>query len=700
MKRYFSFIAATILAMSCVSSETDFTAFVDTSIGTGGHGHVFVGASVPFGAIQLGPTSIPQSWDWCSGYHQSDSSVIGFSHTHLSGTGIGDLFDITVLPVTGPVTDCSRESIADKTERSTEICTPGYYKAHLEKSGVTVELTATQRVGLHKYIFEEKSEGNALIIDLENGGCWDTVTQDTLTTEGRSRIEGFRFSKGWADNQKIWFSGEFSVPFESCTQIAPHHWKISFPASKEVLLKLSVSPASCDGARNNILAELPDWNFENTKRNAADQWNRELSKVEIETADTDARKIFYTALYHTMIAPSLFCDNGQDARYTTFSLWDTYRAQMPLFSIIHSEKENDIMQTFLDIYHRQGKLPVWHLHGCETNCMVGNPGIAVAADAILKGFDGFNVQEMYEAMKASALRPDRGQNLRMQYGYIPSELFNESVAYDLEYALADWALAQVAAKLDKRQDYEYFLERSKSYRKHFDPESGFIRGVTAKGNFREPFNPYYSDHRNDDYCEGNAWQYTWLVPHDFEGLVDCFGSKEEFCRRLDMLFSAEEKIDGENSSSDISGMIGQYAHGNEPSHHITYFYTMAGQPWKTADLVRRICSELYSASPDGLSGNEDVGQMSAWYILSTIGFYQVEPAGGRYYFGSPLFDSVRLNLDGGKKFTVVAENNSKDNRYIQEVFLNGEKLSRPYIDYKEIMAGGELLFKMGPELNP
>lgn len=697
MKRYISFIATAILTMGCATSNTDFTSFVDTSIGTGGHGHVFVGASVPFGAIQLGPTSIPQSWDWCSGYHQSDSSVIGFSHTHLSGTGIGDLFDITVLPVTAPVTDCSREGIADKADRTTEICTPGYYKVHLEKSGVTVELTATQRVGLHKYIFAEKSEENALIIDLENGGCWDTVTQDTLTSDGGSRIEGFRFSRGWADNQKIWFSGEFSVPFESCTQIAPHHWRISFPAEKEVLLKLAVSPASCDGARNNILAELPDWNFENTRRNAVAQWNRELSKVEIATDDADARKIFYTALYHSMIAPSLFCDSGQEARYTTFSLWDTYRAQMPLFSIIHSEKENDIMQTFLDIYRRQGKLPVWHLHGCETNCMVGNPGIAVAADAILKGFDGFDVQEMFEAMKASALRPDRGQDLRMKYGYIPSGLFNESVAYDLEYALADWALAQVAAKLGKQQDYEYFLERSKSYRKHFDPESGFIRGVTAKGSFREPFNPYYSDHRNDDYCEGNAWQYTWLVPHDFEGLVDCFGSKEEFCRRLDMLFSAEEKIDGENSSSDISGMIGQYAHGNEPSHHITYFYTMAGQPWKTADLVRRICSELYTASPDGLSGNEDVGQMSAWYILSAIGFYQVEPAGGRYYFGSPLFDSVCLNLEGGKKFTVVAENNSKENRYIQEVYLNGEKLSRPYIDYREIMAGGELLFKMGSE---
>lgn len=696
MKKYLTLLAVAVIAISCTTSKTDFVSFVDTSIGTGGHGHVFVGASVPFGAIQLGPTSIPQSWDWCSGYHQSDSSVIGFSHTHLSGTGIGDLFDITVLPVSGPVVDCSRGGIADKADRSTEICTPGYYKVHLEKSDVTVELTATQRVGLHKYVFADESPENALIIDLENGGCWDAVTLDTLITEGTTRINGFRFSKGWADNQKIWFSGEFSVPFESCVRIAPHHWRISFPSDREVLLKLSVSPSSCEGARNNIVAELPGWDFVRTKKKAAALWNSELSKVEIATDDDNARAIFYTALYHTMIAPSLFCDSGEPARYTTFSLWDTYRAQMPLFSIIHSEKENDMMQTFLDIYRKQGKLPVWHLHGCETDCMVGNPGIAVAADAILKGFDGFDVQQMYEAMKASAMRPDRGQDLRMQYGYIPSELFNESVAYDLEYALADWALAQVAAKLGKQQDYEYFLERSKSYRKHFDSQSGFIRGVTSKGDFREPFNPYFSDHRADDYCEGNAWQYTWLVPHDFEGLVGCFGSKDEFIRHLDMLFTAEEKLDGTNTSADISGMIGQYAHGNEPSHHITYFYTMAGEPWKTADLVRKICSELYSAAPDGLSGNEDVGQMSAWYILSAMGFYQVEPAGGRYFFGSPLFESVCLNLEGGKKFTIVAQDNSVENRYIQEVFLNGRKLSHPYIDYKDIMAGGELLFRMGP----
>ena len=708
MKKLLLMAAAAILAACSTDTRTSYTSFVDTSIGTGGHGHVFVGASVPFGAIQLGPTSVPVSWDWCSGYHDSDSSVIGFSHTHLSGTGIGDLFDVTVLPVTAPVQDFTRAGIADKADRSREVSVPGYYSVPLERSGVLAEMTATQRVGLHRYTFPKGSEA-ALVLDLENGGCWDAVTADSLEVVDDTHIRGYRFSKGWANDQRLWFSAEFSTPFSECTEIAGHHWSFSFPGQEKVMLKLSVSPASCEGAASNIAVELPGWDFEAVRKAADEAWNRELGKIDIKTSDNESRTVFYTALYHSMIAPSLFCDNGEPLRYTTFSLWDTYRAQMPLYSIIHSEKENDIMNTFLDIYRAQGKLPVWHLMGCETDCMVGNPGVCVAADAILKGFDGFDTEAMYEAMKASALRPDRGQDLRMKYGYIPSDLFNESVAYEMEYAIADWALAQAALRLGKDEDYRYFAQRSKSYRRHFDPETGYMRGVTASGAFREPFNPYSSNHRADDYCEGNAWQYTWLVPHDFKGLAECFASTGEFdsymdrkhpnrdvlVKNLDRLFSAKEELEGENASSDISGMIGQYAHGNEPSHHIIYFYTMAGKPWKTADLVRKICSDQYSAAPDGLSGNEDVGQMSAWYILSSMGFYQVEPAGGRYWFGSPLFDEVTLHLEGDRTFRIVAEGNSDTNRYIQRIFLNGKPYTKAYFDYRDIMAGGELRIVMG-----
>ena len=704
-------IALTAIIASCTVTveETDYTSYVDTSIGTGGHGHVFVGANVPFGAVQLGPTSIPDTWDWCSGYHSSDSSVIGFSHTHLSGTGIGDLFDITILPVTAPVEDYSRAGMADEADRTEEVSVPGYYSVPLKKSGVTAELTATERVGYHRYSFPAGCADAALVFDLENGGCWDKVTSDTLNVIDNTHIEGFRFSEGWADNQKIWFSAEFSTPFESCTETTPHHWLLKFPNAGQVEVKVAISPVSCEGAAGNMAAELPGWDFESTRAAAKEAWNKELGKVEIKTSGEAARKVFYTALYHSMVAPSLFCDTGNPVRYTTFSLWDTYRAQMPLYSIIHSEKENDIINSFLDIYAKQGKLPVWHLMGCETDCMVGNPGIPVAADAILKGFDGFDTEALYEAMKASAMRPDRGQDLRMKYGFIPSDLFNESVAYDMEYALADWALAQVAKKLGKDEDYKYFYQRSQSYRRHFDPETAFMRGVDSKGNFREPFNPYMSNHRSDDYCEGNAWQYTWLVPHDFNGLAECFASTGKFgshidskklgrdalVKNLDRLFSAKEELEGEFISSDISGMIGQYAHGNEPSHHIVYFYTMAGKPWKTADLVRKICAEQYSTATDGLSGNEDVGQMSAWYILSSMGFYQVEPAGGRYWFGSPLFDEVTVHIATGKDFRIIAEGNSDACRYIQRIYLNGKPYTKAYIDYRDIMAGGELRIVMG-----
>lgn len=741
-KNFLYLLPILVLAtISCKKTPESLTRYVDTKIGSGGHGHVFVGANVPFGMVQLGPTSIPQEWDWCSGYHDSDSTVIGFSHTHLSGTGIGDLFDITVMPVVGEVTyargkkDDPSSGLWSYADRSKEVTRPGYYSVPLTRYGIKAEMTATNRVGLHRYTFPA-SENAAIVVDLQNGGCWDRPMETFVEAvdprtgnpsenmNENTAIRGYRYSRGWADNQRVYFYAEFLKPFASLETIRrdvqiwqnetvnmPLYARAKFQtkAGEQVLMKVGLSSVSMDGAYANLQAELQGWDFEAVAQAAENEWNKELSKITIETSDDTSRRIFYTALYHAMIAPSTFSDANGDYRgadgkiytdpgyttYTTFSLWDTYRASMPLYSIFQKNRYVDFINTMLAIHKEQGKLPVWHLHGCETNCMVGNPGIPPVADAIVKGIEGFDHESAFEAMKTSAMRPDRGQDLRMKYGYIPCDLFNESVAYDLEYALADGALAMAAEELGKEEDYQYFLNRSRSYKHLFDSNLTFLRGKDSKGEFRKEYSPFASAHRADDYCEGNGWQYTWLVPHDFNGLVECFGGREAFLTKLDSLFTLSSIIEGKETSPDISGLIGQYAHGNEPSHHILYFYTMAGQPWKTADRVREVLDVMYSAEPDGLSGNEDVGQMSSWYILSALGFYEVEPGSGRYWFGSPLFDKASVEVAGGV-FSIIAKNNSPENRYIQSVTLDGEVHTRGYIEYQDIMAGCELVFEMGP----
>ena len=725
--------AGLLLAACSQAPRTDsLTQYVDMRIGTGGHGHVFMGANVPFGAVQLGPTSIPQSWDWTSGYHISDTTVIGFSHTHLNGTGIGDLFDVTVMPVVGQVTyargteDDPQSGMWSYFSHANEKARPGYYATRLDRYGIDVELTATKRVGLHKYTFPASADA-AVVFDLENGGCWDAPTETFIERADDHTISGYRYSTGWAKDQRVYFTAEFSKPFKSLAiyeggedgglregdsfRAERLYGRVGFDTSagETIYVKVAISPVSIENARLNMQAELPGWDFEATAAAADRAWNAELQKVRIETSDDAARRIFYTALYHTMVAPSEFCDVNGDYRgsdgkiyraapfvnYTTFSLWDTYRAAQPLMTILHPEKMPDIANTMLHIYRQQGKLPVWHLMGNETDCMVGNPGIPALADAVLKGYGGFDREQAYEALKQSAMLGERGMDLRMKYGYIPCDLFNEAVAYDMEYALADWAVAQVAKELGKTADYDHFLERSKSYRHFFDPQTRFMRGLDSKGRFRTPFNPFRSTHRADDYCEGNAWQYTWLVPHDVEGLIGCFGGKEAFTGKLDSLFVVSSVLEGA-ASPDISGLIGQYAHGNEPSHHVVYLYTMIGQPWKTADKVREILTTLYHDRPDGLSGNEDVGQMSAWYVLSSLGMYEAEPAGGRYWFGSPLFDRAEVKVPGGV-FTITAENNSAANKYIQRVWLNGQPYTKPWIGHADLMKGGELRFEMGAE---
>ena len=703
--------SAVLLAMafSCSAPE-DYAGYVDTKIGSGGHGHVFVGASVPFGLVQLGPTSIPQQWDWCSGYHDSDSTVIGFSHTHLEGTGIGDLFDITVMPVTGSV-EYSREGLWSYADRSREVAEPDYYSVPLLRYDILAEMTATSRVGFHRYTFPA-SDSTAIVFDLENGGCWDKATDTRIEAEGNDALKGWRFSRGWARNQKVFFYAKFSKPFESVENIGQYA-RVNFDLAEgeKVMLKVAISPVDIDGAKANMAAELPGWDFEKTREAARTAWNRELSKIRIETGDVDERTIFYTALYHTMIQPSEFCDVNGDYRgadgdihrnndfktYTTFSLWDTYRAAMPLMTVIHPEKIRDIARTMVKIHEEQGKLPVWHLWGNETDCMVGNPGVIALADILVKDFEGFDKEQAYNALRESEMRPDRGQDIRMECGFIPADRdFNESVAYDMEYAIADGAMAAAARRLGKEEDYAYFNERSHSYRNYFDPETLFIRGRNSDGTFVEPFNPYSSNHRADVYCEGNAWQYTWLVPQDFDGLVTLYGSKEKLAERLDSLFAAKNEIEGAEASPDISGLIGQYAHGNEPSHHIIYFYTMAGQPWKAADKIDEVLRTLYFHDPNGLSGNEDVGQMSAWYILSSLGMYQVEPAGARFWFGKPSFAGAEVQVPGGT-LKIRAEGLSGEARYIQSVTLNGKNHPYPYIEFNDIMKGGELVFRMGTE---
>ena len=710
------FAAATLLMVAC-SSQPQLISYIDPKIGTGDHGHVFVGANVPFGMVQVGPTSIPQEWDWCSGYHASDSTLIGFSHTHLSGTGIGDLFDVTIMPVVGDVTysrgdgvnpDSGMWSFAD---RSKEVARPGYYSVPVVRYGVVAEMSATSRVGYHRYTFPE-SEQAALVIDLQNGGCWDSVTESHMEVVGDNRIEGYRYSSGWAKDQKVYFVAEFSRPFLSFEVHSTHYGRASFVTSKDeqILLKVAISPVSIEGARANMTAEMPAWpKLEDVVAEAEQLWEAEMQKARIESDDESVKSIFYTALYHTMVAPSEFCDvdgkyRGADGEvhanpghttYTTYSLWDTYRAAMPLYSIMQPERMNGIINSMLNIFDEQGRLPVWQLWGNETDCMVGNPGVISVADAVVKGDTGIDSERAYKAIYSTSMNEGRGNGLRMQYGYIPyDKVENKSVAFDMEFAIADAAAAAAASTVGKAEDARYFEERSHSYRHYFDSSTGFIRPRNSEGGWRTPFDPFFSDHTFDDYCEGNAWQYTWLVPHDVEGLAACYGGREAMIEKLDSLFTVSSEITGENASSDISGLIGQYAHGNEPSHHTLYIYSMLGQPWKCADKVREVLSTLYFDGEAGLSGNEDVGQMSAWYVMSALGFYQAEPASARYWFGSPIVKEATLKVKGGEMH-IVAENNSEQNRYIQRVWLNGEEYRQPWISHADLTAGGELRLEMG-----
>lgn len=663
-----------------------------------------MGANVPFGLVQLGPTEPTRGWDWCSGYYYDDDELIGFGHMHLSGTGIGCLGDVAFLPVK----DFKQTSTRFKHEA--EKVHPGYYSVQLTDPNVLVELTATERCGFHRYTFKNGAKAQ-LALDLSQCIGWDKLNDCLLTQESATRLTGFRRSNGWAADRRIYFSIDFSQPVTVHRLDSMERVVVSVADNtKPLLVKVALSPVSIDKAKLNMQAELAGWDFDAAVKSADEAWNRELARIEIQTNDRTKKRIFYTAMYHLMTSCSKFNDvdreyRGADGKvhkadftnYTTLSLWDTYRAAHPLMTVAFPEMQRDFAQTFLNIYKQQGRLPVWHLMGSETDCMVGNPGAIVLADLTMKGFVE-DKELALEALKATQMKDIRSLGLLKKHGYIPWNLEpeNETVAKALEYCAADDGVAKVAKLLGKKDDYEYFFNRSRSYKKYYDPETRFLRAVDTDGKFRLPFNPFFAEHRTNDYTEGNAWQYTFLVPHDVKGLIKLFGSDKAFMSKLDSLFFVEGWA-GDNASPDMSGMTGQYAHGNEPSHHVIYMYNYAGRPDKAAPLLRKMLNEMYLDQPDGLSGNEDVGQMSAWYILSSVGLYQVDPVGGRFVIGSPLFDKATVNVGGGKTFTVVAKNNSDKNIYVQSARLNGKTLKNSYVDFNDIRHGGTLELVMGPK---
>ena len=732
-------LAAAAVAMtslvSCTpaeqTAEADLLQYVDPFIGSGFHGHVFVGASVPFGMVQLGPNNIDKGWDWCSGYHYSDSICIGFSHTHLNGTGCGDMGDVMVMPMTevnvkrGNQDDIS-SGYASYYRHETEEAHPDYYSVMLDRYDIKAELTATARVGLHRYTFPQGKQAH-ILVNLKDG-VGSIVTNSYIRQIDQYTIEGYRYTRGWSPMRKVYFVLQADKPiadlslYDDTVQVAAKSQLkaravkgvLSFGEQQQVMVKVALSPVSCENAMANLKAEMSGFDFEHVRKACAAQWNERLNRITIETDDEAAKRVFYTSNYHTMVAPTLFCDvNGQYrgindmiytapegfTNYTTLSLWDTYRTLNPLFTLVNDEMVPDIVNTMISIYHQNDKLPVWALQSGETNCMPGYSAVPIIADAYLKGFEGFDAEEAFAAMKATTVYPQQNAvPYVVERGYIPCDKVHEATSIAMEYAVDDWGVAAMAKKMGKQEDADLYARRAMYYKQYFDSEIKFIRPKMDDGTWRTPYDPANSIHMVGDFTEGNGWQYTFFAPHDVYGLIELFGGDEEFITKLDAFFVNNDSM-GETASADITGLIGQYAHGNEPSHHIAYMYAYAGQQWKVAEKVRFIMDEFYTDKPDGVIGNEDCGQMSAWYVMSSMGFYQENPSDGVFVFGSPRFDKMTVKVRGNNTLIIEAENNSKENIYIQEVYFNGKPYKKSYITYDELIAGGTLKFVMGPKPN-
>ena len=726
MKRVLT-LALILSALACPAKKGP-AAFVDPYIGSGGHGHVFVGASVPFGAIQVGPQNIFKGWDWCSGYHYSDSVMIGFSHTHLSGTGCCDLGDVVLMPFMGEVRTRRGEqnditgSTSSYYSHKTEKVEPGYYGITLD-NGVGVELTASCRTAFHRYSFP-KGEKH-LLIDLHecNGS---TTVASAITLEDPYTITGYKIVHGWAPEHRVYFAIRSHEPiaellvYENDAPKGRGSYEgvgvkgvVTFQGDpSKVALKVSISSVSEKNALENLDAEIPHWNFSKVRKAALQAWNDELSRVEISTKDARARRIFYTAMYHTMIAPTTYADVNGEFRghdnvvrkatwhnYSTFSCWDTYRALHPWFTIIQKDKVGDMVNSMLSIYDQQGYLPVWPLVGGETNQMPGYGSVAIVSDAVVKGIEGIDAARALDAAVKTATNPAvPGISYLMERDYIPADKVHEATSKAMEYAISDWGIGAMARKAGKESLAKEYFRRGRLWKEYFDPSMRFVRPKFDDGHFLTPYNPFTSVHEVGWFAEGNGWQYSFLAPQDPYGLRDAMGGDKGFREKLDSLFSVTGDM-GPLASADISGLIGQYAHGNEPSHHMIYLYNYAGQPWKTARLVAQVQRDFYTDGKDGVIGNEDCGQMSAWHVLSALGFFQVNPSCGVYSFGTPLFPKAVLHIPGGKTFTIQARGLSADNIYIQSVTLNGKAYDKSYIRYEDIVSGGKLVFTMGAQPN-
>jgi len=734
------FPLATGLLFGCNKSEptkTTLSNYVNPMIGTSGHGHTFPGATVPFGMVQLSPDTYNEGWDWCSGYHYSDNSIMGFSHTHLSGTGRGELLDVLMMPTTGAVQfePGTRENpdsgYRSRFSHQNEIAKAGYYSVMLDDYQIKAELTATKRAGFHRYTFGKDESAN-LIIDMAHSFKTDSILDGTIRIVNDTLIIGSHRSKGWGEGDEkyyaehsVFFAARLSQPIKSASffvdgkvienikeiqgKFVKTNIVFDLSKSKQLLIKVGISGVDVDGALKNVDTEIPDWNFDKVVKTADNDWNQILKTFQLNDPNQANKETFYTALYHSCVAP--FTASDADDRYMGFdrkihqakgftmstglSLWDTFRAANPLYTIISPSKVTDIINSMLAQYDQYGLLPIWPLCNSETNCMIGYHAIPVIVDAYLKGIGGFDAEKAFEAMKKSAMQDDFDIKYMKEYNYIPRDLAPTlSVARTLEYAFDDWCIAQMALKMGKTDDYNYFSKRGNAFKNLFETSIGFMRGKDSKGQFRTDFDPYNAVNANSDFIEGNSWQYTWFVPQDIQTLINGMGGKAGFVSKLDTLFSVSSKLD-KDTPMDVSGLIGQYAQGNEPSHHVAYLFNYGDAPWKTQERIHQIMSTLYSNKHDGLCGNEDMGQMSAWYVFSACGFYPVNPADGKYVFGTPQFAEVAINLPNKKTFTVKAKNLSGENIYIEKVILNSQEYSKGYITHQQMLEGGTLEFQMG-----
>lgn len=690
------------------------TSYVNPFIGTGGHGHTYPGASLPFGMMQLSPDTRLDGWDGCSGYHYSDQYIYGFSHTHLSGTGILDYGDVLLMPTNEVQFNNGadgNQGYRSSFSHDNEIAKPGYYSVHLDDTSIDVSLTVSERSGIHHYRFPSDSK-QVVILDLVHR---DIVLDSKLDILDKYHISGYRFSSSWAKDQRLYYDIAFSRPYadiiiENNTRSGKSvraAFVFDSSESNELEVRVGISAVDEEGALQNRKHELDGKTFENILQIAESTWEQQLNKIVVETFNEEDKFNFYTSLYHTMLSPNLYQDvdgryRGMDMKihqdnemtyYTVFSLWDTYRATHPLYTLIEQEKTNDFIRTFINKYDEGGIIPIWDLAGNYTNTMIGYHAVSVIADAYLKGIREYDIEKAYEAMKHSATRDDFGLESYKNLGYIPVEMEPESVSKTLEYAYDDWTIAMMAKELGDLDDYKTYLQRAQYYKNVFDPETNFMRG-RFHNKWYAPFDPYEV---NFNYTEANSWHYSFYVPQDISGHMSLMGGKVSYENFLDKLFSARTQTSGRDQA-DITGLIGQYAHGNEPSHHMAYLYNFVNKPFKTQEKIRKILTEQYKNSPDGISGNEDCGQMSAWYVFSALGFYPVTPGSNEYIIGSPIVKSATINLENGNIFQINAPENNRKTKYVKGVKLNGKSLENSYIHHNDIIKGGTLDFTMSKKI--